>query len=112
MRGSFRTPKGPRSRTICNITGLPPDVRDLVASALKGQSLVVVDQLRLENALSYGGLAVLVDAWKRFGLEGVLEGIPAARDRRLIQAMILARQPRGQHDLDRTFSHLATPVWH
>jgi transposase len=91
VRESFRTPKGPRSRTVCNITGLPPDVRDLVTSALKGQSLVAVDQLRLENALSYGGLAVLVDAWKRFGLEGVLEGIPAARDRRLIQAMILAR---------------------
>lgn len=91
VRESFRTPKSPRSRTVCNITGLPPDVRDLVTSALKGQSLVAVDQLRLENALSYGGLAVLVDAWKRFGLEGVLEGIPAARDRRLIQAMILAR---------------------
>src|SRR6266705_3876938 len=25
VRESFRTPKGPRSRTICNITALPPE---------------------------------------------------------------------------------------
>lgn len=91
VRESFRTPAGPRSRTVCNITGLPPDLRDLVARALEGQSLVAVDQLQLENALSYGGLAVLADAWKRFGMEEVLSDIPEARDRGLIQAMIFAR---------------------
>ena len=26
VRESFRTPQGPRSRTVCNITGLPPQV--------------------------------------------------------------------------------------
>lgn len=91
VRESFRTAKGPRSRTVCNITGLPVHVRDLVGQALKGKCLVAVEQLQLENALSYGGLAVLADAWKRFGLEGVLEGIPQVRDRGLIQAMIFAR---------------------
>ncbi len=50
-----------------------------------------VELLHLENALSYGGLAVLADAWQRFGLDGVLAGIPGARDRRLIQAMIFSR---------------------
>lgn len=91
VRESFRTPSGPRSRTICNITGLPPQVRDLVAMALKGSSLVAVEKLRLENALSYGGLAVLVDAWKRFNLDGLLESIPDRRSRALIQAMVFAR---------------------
>jgi len=91
VRESFRTPAGPRSRTLCNITALPAHVRELIASALKGRSLVPVDQLRLENALSYGGLAVLVDAWERFGLAAVLANIPKVRDRRLIQAMIFAR---------------------
>lgn len=28
VREAFRTPKGPRSRTVCNISGLPPDVRE------------------------------------------------------------------------------------
>jgi transposase len=91
VRESFRTPAGPRSRTICNITGLPPEVRDLIAGALRGQTLVPVEQLALDKALSYGGLAVLREAWSRFGLESVLEGIPGERERRLIQAMIFGR---------------------
>jgi transposase len=91
VRESFRTPEGPRSRTICNITGLPPEVRELIAAALRGQTMVPVEQLSLENALSYGGLAVLRDAWSRFGLESVLAGIPGQRERQLIQAMIFGR---------------------
>jgi transposase len=91
VRESFRTPAGPRSRTICNITGLPPEVRELIAAALRGQTMVPVEQLSLENALSYGGLAVLRDAWSRFGLESVLSGIPGQRERQLIQAMIFGR---------------------
>jgi transposase len=91
VRESFRTAQGPRSRTICNITGLPPEVRDLVTEALRGQAMVPVPQLQLENALSYGGLAVLRDAWSRFGLGTLLEDIASSRQRGLIQAMILAR---------------------
>jgi transposase len=91
VRESFRTPKGPRSRTICNITGLPPEVRDLIAGALRGQTLAPVEQLSLKSAWSYGGLAVLRDAWFRFGLDSVLEDIPAQHERQLIQAMIFAR---------------------
>ena len=36
VRESFRTPNGPRSRTVCNITGLPAHTRDLIAASLKG----------------------------------------------------------------------------
>lgn len=91
VRESFRTPQGPRSRTVCNITGLPPEVRDLVAEALRGKAMVPVGQLQLDNALSFGGLAVLRDAWERFGLDAVLQDIPSKRDRSLIQAMVFSR---------------------
>ena len=91
IRESFRTPQGPRSRTICNITGLPPFLRDLIAAALRGQSLVPAQELKLDNALDAGGLVVLVDAWKRYGLDSLLEGVGSARSRGLIQAMIFAR---------------------
>src|ERR1039458_702490 len=37
VRESFRLPSGPRSRTVCNITDLPPDTRELIAASLKGQ---------------------------------------------------------------------------
>ena len=91
VRESFRTPAGPRSRTICNITGLPPAVREIITGALRGQILVPVEQLALNQALNYGGLAVLRDAWARFGLESVLAGVPGLRERQLIQAMIFGR---------------------
>ena len=55
VRESFRTPKGPRSRTVCNITALPPETRELAAQSLRGQSLVAGDQLELAQALSFGG---------------------------------------------------------
>src|SRR6476660_9423670 len=64
VRESFRTSQGPRSRTVCNISALPPAVRELVAAALSGQTCVVLEQIELAHALDYGGLAVLRDAWQ------------------------------------------------
>jgi hypothetical protein len=91
VRKSFRTPAGPRSRTVCNITALPPDVRDLLAAALAGQPCVPLEGLALSSALNYGGLAVLRDAWERFGLNQVLAALPDPRSRALVQAMIFGR---------------------
>jgi hypothetical protein len=62
VRESFRTPSGPRSRTVCNITDLPPDTCDLIAASLKGQIFLPAEQVQLDEALDYGGLAVLNDA--------------------------------------------------
>ena len=76
VREAFRTPKGPRSRTVCNLSGLPPDVRDLITAALAGKPCAALESLELESALNYGGLAVLRDAWQRFGLERALGGHP------------------------------------
>jgi hypothetical protein len=64
VRESFRTAQGPRSRTVCNITDLPAPVRQLIAEALGGQRFVAAENLALRQALDYGGLAVLVDAWR------------------------------------------------
>ena len=91
VRESFRTSEGPRSRTVCNISALPPEVRDLVAAALSGQTCVVLEQIELSQALDYGGLAVLREAWQRFGLEKLFADVPQVRQRRLLQAMIFGR---------------------
>lgn len=91
VRESFRTPRGPRSRTVCNITGLPPLVRDLVCEALKGKSFVGAEHVQLESALDYGGLAVLADAWDRFGMDHLLEDVSSERKRGLIKAMVFGR---------------------
>jgi transposase len=91
VRESFRTPNGPRSRTICNITALPTELRDLVAKALSGKTYVALEEIELITALNYGGLAVLRDCWGRFGLERLFAEVPQARQRSLLQAMVFGR---------------------
>jgi len=91
VRESFRTADGPRSRTLCNITSLPADVRELIAASLRGQSFLPVEDLELHGARDYGGLAVLADAWQRYGLEALLAGLGTERQRGLLKAMIFGR---------------------
>ena len=91
VRESFRTAKGPRSRTVCNITALAAEVRAVIAQALRGRTLVPVDELALSGAFDYGGLAVLVDAWERYGLDAVLGQVGTPRQRALLKAMVLGR---------------------
>jgi transposase len=91
VRESFRTPDGPRSRTVCNITELPAQTRDLIAASLRGQNFLPADQVQLHDALDYGGLAVLNDAWSRFRLGDLFTGLGSARQRGLLQAVIYSR---------------------
>jgi transposase len=91
VREAFRTPKGPRSRTVCNITDLPPPTRDLIAASLKGQDFLAADQVQLHEALDYGGLAVLNDAWSRFHLDELFADLGSPRQRGLLQAILYSR---------------------
>ena len=91
VRESFRTAKGPRSRTVCNITELPAPLRDLIAASLQGQSFLPAEAIELQDALDYGGLAVLADAWHRYGLDLLLGGLGTPRQQGLLQAMVLSR---------------------
>lgn len=91
VRESFRTPAGPRSRTLCNITDLPVHTRDLIGASLQGQNFLPADQLQLHEALDYGGLAVLNDAWSRFRLGELFADLGSPRQRRLLQAVIYSR---------------------
>lgn len=90
VRESFRTATGPRSRTICNITQLPEATRELIAHSLKGDRLASVESARLSGVLDFGGLAVLREAWRRFGLSDLFAGIPTIQAARL-QAFIFSR---------------------
>src|SRR5271165_1100271 len=96
VRESFRASQGPRSRTACNISALPPEVRDLGAAPLSGKTCVALEQIELSSALDYGGLALLRDAWERFGFGEAFADVPQSRQRRLLQAMIFGRILFGQ----------------
>ena len=91
VREAFRTPQGPRSRTVCNISGLPAPIRQLLTSALAGKNCLPVEDIALTQALNYGGLAVLREAWQRFGLAEFFTDLPNPRHRALLQAMIFGR---------------------
>ena len=91
VRESFRTAQGPRSRTICNITALPPQTRELIAQSLRGQSFVAPEALALTDAWSYGGLAVLHQAWEDFGLARLFSWVCSTRTAGLLQAMVFGR---------------------
>jgi transposase len=91
VRESFRTPEGPRSRTICNITDLPAATREMIAASLQGQDFLRASQVGLQQALDYGGLAVLNDAWSRFRLDELFAEMGSQRQRGLLQAMIYSR---------------------
>lgn len=91
VREGFRTDKGPRSRTVCNVTGLPEAALEALRLALQGKHLVPLEELALEGAFDYGGLAVLREAWWHFGLETLFEQVPSARQRGLLQALVFAR---------------------
>lgn len=91
VRESYRTAQGPRSRTVCNITALPPETRELVAQSLRGQNFVAAEALELTDAWSFGGLAVLRHAWDRWALDRLFSSGVSTRAARLLQAMIFGR---------------------
>jgi hypothetical protein len=91
VREAFRTPEGPRSRTVCNITDLPPHTRDLIVASLQGQSFVPTQAVQLHEALDYGGLAVLNHTWQGFEMGRLLAAMGSSRQQKLLQAMIYAR---------------------
>ena len=91
VREAFRTPNGPRSRTVCNITDLPAPTRDLIVGSLRGQNFLPADLVQLHEALDYGGLAVLNDAWSRFHLDELFANLGSPRQRGLLQAILYSR---------------------
>jgi transposase len=91
VRESFRTPAGPRSRTVCNISKLPPNVRQMVSAALRGKRLIDEDAIELREALDCGGLAVLVESWKQLCLDQLMANMGTPRERSLLQAMVFSR---------------------
>jgi len=93
VRESYRTAKGPRSRLICNISKLPDSVQSAIEALLKNpqSNLVPADSLGLHDALGFGGVAVLHDAWERYNLDLTLSEVtdPVVRGR--VKAMVFAR---------------------
>ncbi|TFE71528.1 hypothetical protein A7K93_10700, partial [Candidatus Methylacidiphilum fumarolicum] len=59
VRESHRVGKQVKARRIANVTRLPEEAREVLAAALQKKRLVPVEGLEAQEALDYGGLAVL-----------------------------------------------------
>ncbi|CAB4244525.1 protein of unknown function [Methylacidimicrobium sp. AP8] len=91
VRESYRVGKQVKTRILSNLTRMPVEVQQAVRALLQGKKLVPLDGLEGQEALDYGGLAVLEQAWQRFGLDQVLSGVGSERKGRLLKAMIFGR---------------------
>jgi len=73
-------PPGSVARAISTASNtFSEEVRQLIAAGFRGEPLVPVRDLKLDGAQDYGGLAVLDDAWRRFGLDCFLSGLGTPR---------------------------------
>ena len=91
VRESYRVGKQVKTRILANLTRMPSEVQQAVRTLLQGKKLVPLEGWEAQEALDYGGLAVLEQAWRRFGLDAVLAGVGSERKQRLLKAMIFGR---------------------
>ncbi|MDD4933505.1 MAG: hypothetical protein PHO89_08595, partial [Methylacidiphilaceae bacterium] len=70
---------------------MPPELQSAILAAVEGKEMVALPDWEVSPVLNYGGLAVLREAWERFGLERLFASIPEERQRKLLLAMIFGR---------------------
>lgn len=99
---SYRSAKGPRRRTLANLSGLPEDLVGLVRSYCQGETLGRVKTLQVEASCGFAGLAVVDHYWRKYGLEGVLKAVGEQWISRL-KAMVWHRlfEPSSKRQLKR-----------
>jgi len=91
IRESYRKGGQVRSRTLANITKLPPDAIEAVRRALAGETLVSADDaFEIVRARPHGHVAAVVGTMRRLGLPELLS-TRKHRRRQLVLAMVAAR---------------------
>jgi len=106
LRESYRVNGKVKSRTLANLTSLPPQATDLLRRYLKGEHLVTAEQSFeiIENGSpAHGHVEAVLTAMKRLNFSSLIGSRPSPQ-RDLVVAMVAARilQPK---------SKLATSLW-
>jgi hypothetical protein len=105
VRQSYREGGKVKNRTIASLSGLPPQVIELVRRSLAGEALLPAAELTVERSRPYGHAAAVVGAARKLGLEAILDPQPS-RQRDLVLAMIASRvlQPASKLATTRLWS--------
>ena len=104
LRESYRHNGKVKTRTLANLSKLPPHAIDVLRRSLKGQTLLPPDQaFEITASFQHGNVQTLLEAIKRLGLANMISSRPS-RQRDLALALIVAR-------LLKPNSKLATTRW-
>jgi transposase len=91
LRESYREGSKVKSRTLANLTKLPPDCIEALRRMLKGEQLMSPeDVFDIERSYHHGHVQAILLAMKRLSFAQLL-GSRACKERSLVQAMVAAR---------------------
>ncbi len=91
LRQGYREDGKVKTRTLANLSKLPPEALDAVRRVLKGETLVnASDAFEAVASLQHGHVQAVLDAMRRLGFAKLIASRPS-RQRDLIVAMVVAR---------------------
>jgi transposase len=104
LRHGYREGGKVKTRTLANLSKLPPEALDAVRRVLKGETLVnASDAFEAIASLQHGHVQAVLDAMRRLGFERLIASRPSPQRDRVL-AMVVAR-------LLEPDSKLATARW-
>ncbi len=110
LRESYRENGKVKSRTLANLTSLPPEAIEAVRRVLKKETLVSAkDMFDVESSRHHGHVQAVRTAMRELGMDKLLATAPS-RDRDLVMAMIAARVLDPRSKLHTTRSWHATTI--
>jgi hypothetical protein len=91
IRESYREGGKVKSRTLANISKLPPEAIDTLRAVLRGETMIPAEEaFEIERARPHGDVAAVVGTMRRLGVAELVYSRPDRR-RDLVLAMIAAR---------------------
>lgn len=107
VRESYREGGKVKTRTLANVSKLPPEAIEVLRQVLKGEKLVPVEQafeIVEDGSRQHGHVAAVLSAMKRLDFERLIAS-RRSRQRDLVVAMVVARILQSES------SKLSTPLW-
>jgi len=104
LREGYREDGKVKTRTLANLSKLPPEAIPVLKQVLKGQQMVSVDELFEiveDGSRAHGNAEAVLTAMRRLGFAGLINSRPS-RQRELVVAMVAARILKPQSKLAMT----------
>lgn len=104
LREGYRQDGKVKTRTLANLSMLPPEAIEVLKRSLKGEQLVSVDEafeIVEDGSPSHGHVEAVLTTMRRLGFAGLINSRPS-RQRDLVMAMVAGRLLKPQSKLAMT----------